>query len=165
MQLIIFIGLQGAGKSTFYQQQFFHSHIRLNKDMLKTNHRLQLLFEACLASKAKTVIDKTNPTIEERAPFITAAQKAGFEVVAYYFDCPFKEALARNNQRKGKARIPEIGVKGTAKKLQPPSFDEGFDKIFIVTLHNDQYFYTKEYQPDGSQAADSDISNDEARSK
>ncbi len=86
-------------------------------------------------------------------------------MVAYYFDCPFKEALARNNQRKGKAKIPEIGVKGTAKKLQPPSFDEGFDKIFIVTLHNDQYFYTKEYQPDGSQAADSDISNDEARSK
>ncbi|MDO5769241.1 MAG: ATP-binding protein [Psychrobacter sp.] len=144
MQLIIFIGIQGAGKSTFYQQQFFHTHIRLNKDMLNTNHRLQLLFEACLISKTKTVVDKTNPTIEERAPFISAAKSAGFAVVAYYFDCPFEEALARNNGRKGKSRIPEIGVKGTAKKLQPPSFDEGFDQIFIVTLHNNQYFYVKE---------------------
>lgn len=140
MQLIIFIGIQGVGKSTFYQRQLFDSHIRLNKDMLKTNHRLQLLFESCLASKTKMVLDKTNPTVLERADFITMAQAAGFEVIAYYFNCPFEEALARNNARKGKARIPEVGVKGTAKKMQPPSFEEGFDKIFTVKVGEDTFF-------------------------
>ncbi len=144
MQLIIFIGIQGVGKSTFYQRQFFHSHIRLNKDMLNTNHRLQLLFEACLASKTKTVLDKTNPTVLERADFITAAKAAGFEVIAYYFDCPFKDALARNNAREGKAKIPEVGVKGTAKKMQRPSFEEGFDKIFTVKVGEDT-FVVQEY--------------------
>ena len=120
MQLIIFIGIQGSGKSTFYQHQFFHTHIRLNKDMLNTNHRLQLLFEACLASKTKTVLDKTNATVEERADFINAAKSANFEVIAYYFDCPFEDALLRNNARAGKAQIPEVGIKGTAKKMQRP---------------------------------------------
>ena len=144
MQLIIFIGIQGVGKSTFYQRQFFHSHIRLNKDMLNTNHRLQLLFEACLASKTKTVLDKTNPTVLERADFITAAKAAGFEVIAYYFDCPFKDALARNNAREGKAKIPEVGVKGTAKKMQRPSFEEGFDNIFTVKVGEDT-FVVQEY--------------------
>ncbi|TXD98344.1 ATP-binding protein [Psychrobacter frigidicola] len=139
MQLIIFIGIQGAGKSTFYQRQFFHSHIRLNKDMLNTNHRLQLLFEACLTSKTKTVIDKTNPTVLERADFITAAKAANFEVIAYYLDCPFKDALARNNARQGKEKIPEVGVKGTAKKMQRPRFEEGFDRIFIVSVGEDTF--------------------------
>jgi predicted kinase len=139
MQLIIFIGIQGAGKSTFYQRQFFHSHIRLNKDMLNTNHRLQLLFEAGLASKTKMVIDKTNPTALERADFITAAKAANFEVIAYYLDCPFKDALARNNAREGKAKIPEVGVKGTAKKMQRPNFEEGFDKIFHVTVSENAF--------------------------
>ena len=139
MQLIIFIGIQGSGKSTFYQRQFFHSHLRLNKDMLNTNHRLQLLFEACLASKTKMVLDKTNATLLERAPFISAAKAAGFEVIAYYFDCPFKDALARNNQRVGKAKIPDIGVKGTAKKMQPPSLEEGFDQLFTVKVGDNTF--------------------------
>lgn len=139
MQLVILIGIQGAGKSTFYQRQFFHSHLRLNKDMLNTNHRLQCLFEAGLASKTKMVIDKTNPTVLERADFITAAKAAKFEVVAYYLDCPFKDALTRNNARLGKAKIPEVGVKGTAKRMQRPSFEEGFDKIFNVTVSEDRF--------------------------
>lgn len=139
MQLIIFIGIQGVGKSTFYQRHFFHSHLRLNKDMLNTNHRLQLLFKACLASKTKVVLDKTNPTVLERADFIAEAKAAGFEITAYYFDCPFEDALARNNAREGKAKVPEVGVKGTAKKMQLPSFEEGFDRIFTVKVSEDSF--------------------------
>ena len=66
MQLIIFCGVQASGKSTFYQQYFSNTHLRLNLDMLKTRHRENLLFEAALASKTKIVIDNTNPNIEAR---------------------------------------------------------------------------------------------------
>ncbi|MBE0443224.1 MAG: AAA family ATPase [Psychrobacter sp.] len=143
MQLILFIGIQGAGKSTFYQRQFFHSHLRLNKDMLNTNHRLQRLFEACLATKTQVVIDKTNATSAERADYIRAAKAANFTVIAYYFDCPFKDALVRNNNRTGKAKVPEVGVKGTAKKMQRPYFEEGFNKIFTVTVGHDSFRITE----------------------
>ena len=143
MELIIFIGLQGAGKSTFYKNYLVDSHIRLNGDMLKTCHREMTLFEACLKSKTNTVIDKTNPTIDGRSKYITLAKAHHFKVVAYYFDVAFHAALANNNQRTGQAKIPEVGLKSVAKQLTKPSLDEGFDEIVIITNTNNQFSITK----------------------
>ena len=39
MQAVIFIGIQGSGKTTFYRDRFFNTHFRINLDMLKTRHR------------------------------------------------------------------------------------------------------------------------------
>ena len=134
MQLIIFTGVQASGKSTFYQQFFYHSHLRLNLDMLKTRHRENILFEAALTSKTKMVVDNTNPTAEDRARYIQRAKAAGFEVISYFFDTDLVSTLARNKQRLGKANIPEVGVRATHKKLQVPRLDEGFDKIIQVKI-------------------------------
>ncbi len=134
MQLIIFTGVQASGKSTFYQQSFYNTHLRINLDMLKTRHRENMIFEACLASKTKMLIDNTNPTREDRARYIGRAIDAGFEVISYYFETDLKSTLERNNQRLGKANIPEVGVRATHKKLQQPSLDEGFNQIFQVKI-------------------------------
>jgi len=40
MEAIIFIGIQATGKSTFYKDNFFKTHIRINLDMLKTRKRV-----------------------------------------------------------------------------------------------------------------------------
>jgi predicted kinase len=34
LEAVIFIGLQAAGKSTFYLRRFFRTHVRINMDML-----------------------------------------------------------------------------------------------------------------------------------
>lgn len=78
MQAILFIGIQAAGKSTFYQQQFFATHIRLSLDMLKTRHREQLLLRACLEAKQPFVVDNTNTTLAKRGVYINAAKLPGF---------------------------------------------------------------------------------------
>lgn len=70
MQLILFTGVQASGKSTFYQQYFYHTHLRINLDMLKTRHREKILFEAAIASKTKIVIDNTNMSKADRARYI-----------------------------------------------------------------------------------------------
>ncbi len=93
MQLIIFIGVQASGKSTFYKQHFYNTHLRLNLDMLKTRHRENMLFEACLASKTKMVIDNTNPTKEDRVRYMQRAKDTGFKIVAYYFETDLKGTL------------------------------------------------------------------------
>ena len=36
MQLIIFMGIQASGKSSYYLLNLAHSHLRINLDMLKT---------------------------------------------------------------------------------------------------------------------------------
>ena len=134
MQLIIFTGVQASGKSSFYLLNLYHSHLRINLDMLKTRHRENIIFEACSTSKTKMVIDNTNPTREDRARYIGRAKDAGFEVISYYFETDLNSTLERNCHREGKANIPEVGVRATFKKLEVPSLDEGYDEMFRVKM-------------------------------
>ncbi len=140
MEAVIFVGVQGSGKSTFYRERFFDTHVRINLDMLKTRHREQLLFEACLAAKQSLVVDNTNPLPADRARYVAPARAAGFRVVAYFFSIPLREALRRNNLRKLKQKVPAVAVAGTFKKLQPPTPQEGFDEIHNVELTPDNLF-------------------------
>lgn len=132
MQAIIFVGLQGAGKSTFFKEKFFNTHIRINMDMLKTRHREDLLLAACLEMKQPFVIDKTNPTIQQRERYIQVARENRFQVVAYYFVPDLKLSLAQNATRTGKERVPDTALYATLKKLQPPTLEEGFDLLYTV---------------------------------
>ena len=134
MQLIIFTGVQASGKSTFYQQYFYKTHLRINLDMLNTRHRENVIFEACLASKTKMVIDNTNMTRIDRARYMQRAKDAEFEVISYYFETDLESTLLRNAKREGKANIPEKGVKMTFQRLQIPHQSEGFDELFKVKL-------------------------------
>src|SRR4051812_8782542 len=36
MEAVILIGIQGSGKSTFYRERFFDTHVRVSLDLLKT---------------------------------------------------------------------------------------------------------------------------------
>src|SRR5215510_15125912 len=99
MEAVIFIGIQGAGKSTFYKERFFDTHVRINLDMLKTRHREQLLLKACIEAKQPFVVDNTNVTREQRAKYITAAKPAQFKITGYYFNTDIEDAIKRNSGR------------------------------------------------------------------
>jgi tRNA uridine 5-carbamoylmethylation protein Kti12 len=137
MEAIIFTGIQGAGKTTFYRERFFATHLWLSLDMLRTRHREALLLGACLAAKQPFVIDNTNPTAAERARYIAPAREAGFQVVGYHFAIPLNVCRARNAARPDGQRVPLPGLYGTNKRLQPPTLAEGFDLIHTVTLAAD----------------------------
>ncbi len=134
MQLIVFIGIQGSGKSSFYSSRFRDSHLRINMDMLRTRHREQILFDACLRSKTPVVIDNTNPTIDDRARYISPARTAKYEIVGYFFQSILADCLDRNSARDAEQRVPEQGVQATSNKLQMPSRTEGFDELYFVKM-------------------------------
>src|SRR5688572_26966039 len=69
MECVIFIGIQGSGKSAFFKQEFADTHLRINRDMLKTKSREAKFFELCLATGQRCVIDNTNPTRDSRRDF------------------------------------------------------------------------------------------------
>ncbi len=140
MEAIIFVGLQASGKSSFYRDKFLDTHIRINLDMLKTRHREKILFEACLAAKQPLVIDNTNPTIADRSRYIKPAKAKGFKIIGYYFQANLEECKQRNSQRSGKQKIPLVGILDTYKKLEIPNYQEGFDRLFYVTIDIDRLF-------------------------
>ncbi len=75
MEAVLFIGIQATGKSSFYLERFFRTHVRINGDMLKTRRREELLIRACLEGKTPFVVDKMNLTQAERAEYIGLAKR------------------------------------------------------------------------------------------
>ena len=149
MEAVIFIGIQASGKSTFYLERFFDTHLRINLDMLKTRHRERMLLRACLDIKQPFVVDNTNPSVEERARYLRPARSAGFCVTGYYFDSGVREASARNARRSGKKRIPEKGIAGTYKRLRVPNLREGFDLLHNVRIDEMGHFIVEEWPDEG----------------
>lgn len=140
MEAVIFVGVQGSGKTTFYRERFADTHVRISLDMLRTRRREHLLLQACLQGKQPFVIDNTNPLATGRAEYIAAASAFRFRVVGYYFETSLKDAIRRNNQRVGKKRIPVPGVASTFRKMQRPTLAEGFDLSYVVTMSDDNSF-------------------------
>ncbi|MBB4636424.1 AAA family ATPase [Longimicrobium terrae] len=140
MEAVILVGIQASGKSTFYKQMFFDTHVRISRDLLRTKNREARLLQLCLETRQPFVIDNTNPLAEERARYIGPARAAGFRVTGYFFRTEPRAAIARNNLREGRARIPIPGLLGTYKKLEEPRVDEGFDELNRVTLTADGRF-------------------------
>lgn len=140
MEAILLIGIPGSGKSSFYREQFYASHLRINRDMLKTKRRERALIEACLKIQQRFVLDNVNATRADRSEVIAAAHTARFRVIGYFFQVSTRVAVARNKERIGKAQIPLVGIFGAYKRLETPSYAEGFDKLFVVTIGADRNF-------------------------
>jgi predicted kinase len=149
MEAVLFVGVQGSGKTTFYRQRFFDSHIRISLDMLKTRRREELLLAACLQAKQPFVIDNTNPLPADRARYVEPARALGFRVIAYFFDTSLRDAIRRNNQREGKQKIPVPGVAGTYGKIQAPTMKEGFQHIYTVRISPENAFVVEAQTPNG----------------
>ncbi|HEY3308442.1 MAG TPA: AAA family ATPase [Desulfuromonadaceae bacterium] len=146
MTAIILIGIPASGKSTFCRQRLYDTHLRLNLDMLKTRRKENILLQACLIAKAAFVVDNTNATILARAQFIEPAKAARFRVIGYYFSSKIAEALQRNSQRPGKARVPDRAVHGIAGSLELPQREEGFDELWYVRMDGMGGFIVEEWK-------------------
>ncbi|NWG17896.1 MAG: AAA family ATPase [Chloroflexi bacterium] len=146
MEAIIFCGIQATGKSTFYRQRFFRTHVRINLDMLKTRWREDILLRACIEAEQPFVVDNTNTLASERAKYITLAKTASFRIIGYYFQSKIDEALQRNAGRAGAERIPDQGLYMMRRRLQIPAYAEGFDRLYYVKIAGGGEFIVQEWR-------------------
>ena len=149
MELIVFVGLQASGKSTFFRTRFGATHEHVSKDLFRNNKnpnkRQRQLIEAALQAGNSVVVDNTNPTVEERLPLIRLGREYGAKIVGYYFESQVRQCLERNKQRTRKARVPNVALYATAKKLVQPSYSEGFDELYNVRITGDSTFEVLAY--------------------
>lgn len=130
--LVIMMGIQGSGKSTFYHNFLTKKFVRVNLDTLKTRNQEKLLIEDCIKQGKSFAVDNTNPTKADRGRYIPSAKASGYKVIGYFMESKLKDCIERNNLRQGKEKIPSIAIAATSNKLQLPSFDEGFDELYFV---------------------------------
>ena len=130
--VVIMMGVQGSGKSTFFADYLAEDFVRVNLDTLKTRNRERLLIEECLATGKNYAVDNTNPTRADRERYIPAARAAGYRVIGYWIRTRVETCLVRNSGREGKARVPDVAIYATARKFEQPDFEEGFDELYIV---------------------------------
>ena len=133
MNVLLFCGLQAAGKSTFYREHFLTTHLLIGKDLMRNNSRparrqIELL-HLVLQAGHSVVIDNTNPMPAERLPLIEIAHSYHAPVLGYYFVTTTQLAIERNQQRTGKASVPSVAIYSTAARLTPPTYAEGFNTL------------------------------------
>jgi predicted kinase len=143
MEMIILIGLQASGKSTFYRTHFAATHEHVSKDLLresKNKNKKQKqaeLIERAFQEQRSVVVDNTNATILDRLPLIDLGRRYGAKIIGYYFQPDVLSSRKRNIQRTGKAQVPDVAIFITAHKFTPPSYAEGFDTLYYVRIAED----------------------------
>lgn len=151
LKVYILMGLPGAGKSTFRRFRFPADFAVVSKDDFpnhrRPSHRQATTIREALAEGRSVVVDNTNPTIEDRASVIDIAREFDAKIYGYVLQATTEEAMARNDKRQGKQRVPPVAIFTSAKRWQPPTLDEGFDALFIVRVADGAFEVTPYSHP------------------
>jgi predicted kinase len=143
--VVLAIGLPGSGKSSWFKR---HNITPLSSDLLRSllfddpaeqgfqdlvfSNLRSMLRARLLARRPLNYVDATNLTPHDRQSWIKLAKDFGYEVQAVFFDVPLEVCLERNHRR---PRIVSDDVmQKMSAKLKPPTFDEGFSKITVVRV-------------------------------
>ena len=135
-ELIIFVGLPGSGKSTYFKRFFSKDFAIVSKDLMTGRDKdkvQELQLRYILGAGQNVVVDNTNVTKAIRKPLIELGHSLGCKVTVYWFDTPKDVCLARNALRSGKARVPNVAIYTMAKRFEEPTEDEGFDVRVKIT--------------------------------
>ncbi|MCC6622781.1 MAG: HAD-IIIA family hydrolase [Deltaproteobacteria bacterium] len=149
-EVVMIIGIPGAGKSTLVAPYLEAGYLRLNRDELggKLDGLIPPLRNALAGPSRRVVLDNTYPTRRQRAPVLEAAREAGVPVRLLWLDTPLDEArwnVARRMierhgrllgpeeiaaaQREDANTIPPRAQSTWIQAFETPRLAEGFERV------------------------------------
>jgi predicted kinase len=151
-EVAILVGLPGAGKSTFYRERLAATHRHVSKDLLRNAKNKQVRQDALVREALRlgqsVAVDNTNVSPAERATVIVIARELGARVVGHYIEATTREAVARNERREERqGRVPKVAIFTCAKRLVPPSLEEGFDALHTWRVSDEGGFVETTQSP------------------
>lgn len=153
-RLMLMTGIPGAGKSTLLKNttredcgDYIVSRDKIRFSLVKEGEsyfsKEDEVWEMFIQEikdnlpKYDTVfVDATHLNEVSRAKVLRALGSAtkGVTLGSIFVDVPLELALEQNEQRKGtRAYVPQSVIKRMYYTLTPPSEEEGFDEMYIVT--------------------------------
>ncbi|KAL4760806.1 putative DNA 3'-phosphatase Tpp1 [Aspergillus foveolatus] len=141
LELVIFCGSPGAGKSTFFWDYLKPlGYERVNQDILKSRAKCIKVAKEHLAAQRSVVVDNTNADVETRAQWIGVAKEFNVPIRCVYFTAP--PALCKHNNAvraantslnpESRTLLPGIAFGDFVKRFKEPSLAEGFQDIVRV---------------------------------
>lgn len=152
-EVVILMGIQGAGKSLLVADYVKAGYARLNRDLLggTLDGLVPRLLQHLTAGQMRVVLDNTYPTRLSRAPVIAAARAYGIPVRCRFLQTPLAEAhiniVLRMLEKYGRPLGPE-DMKALRKtdpnlppppallrwvsSFEPPALDEGFTEVETI---------------------------------
>jgi HAD superfamily hydrolase (TIGR01662 family) len=152
-EIVILMGIQGAGKSELVHQYENHGYVRLNRDVLggKVEDLVPRLRDLVALGSNRVVLDNTYPTRVSRAGVIRVAHAAGIPVRCRFLDTGIEQArinivqrvLERYNRLLGPTDLkemakqdpnlpPPIALQRWLDTLERPDPEEGFSAIDLI---------------------------------
>jgi HAD superfamily hydrolase (TIGR01662 family) len=152
-EVVLLMGVQGAGKSELVGEYVEAGYARLNRDTVggRLDDLVPRLAEHLAAGQTRVVLDNTYPTRSSRAPAIAAAHARGVPVRCRFLDTPLAEAriniVLRMLEKYGRPLGPDemkalgktdpnlpppAAVARWVASFEPPCVDEGFAVVDTV---------------------------------
>ena len=142
-ELVILVGLPGAGKTSFFRERFAATHAHVSKDLLRNRRDKQArqleLIDQALAGGRSIVVDNVNATRSDRAALVAVGRRHGAEVRCYVVATAAAECLRRNRGRTGREHVPAVAIHAAAKRYERPTAAEGFDGLSEVRAEDGRF--------------------------
>lgn len=136
-------GTPGSGKTTLAHQlaERHNATVHSYDDFPGANTRASVggsvkrawieTIRADLQAGKSVVCDGLNLTVKERKELLAVVADIPCKKILVVKVVPLDVCLQRNRQRK--ARLPNFVIEQSARKMEPPADDEGWDEIYIDT--------------------------------
>ncbi|SMQ55745.1 unnamed protein product [Zymoseptoria tritici ST99CH_3D7] len=142
LDIVLFCGSPGAGKSTFYWQNMKPlGYERVNQDILKTRDRCLKVATECIQDKKSVVVDNTNADIETRSAWLRLAAKLHVPCRLVHFTSSAKLCEHNDTVRalsnglmnpENRQLLPKMAFTSFASRFRRPTLEEGFQDITSV---------------------------------
>lgn len=156
-ELVLMCGAPGSGKTTIAKKLLCNNDIYISRDEIRYsmitdkdeyfskenevfNEYVRQIDEALAKDYHWIIADATQLNFASRNKVLARLKNKPNKIIVIYMKVPLDEVLKRNNQRSGRAKVPDEVVKKMYASMQEPTRDE---KIDLLIYSNGNIIWSK----------------------